>query len=201
MIRTVWIHDLRFQWRHGFYAVYAVVSLLYVAVLVWIPSPVRGTVAKVIVFSDPTVLGFIFSAGMLLLEKSQGVPAALFVSPLSPGRWVLARALSLSVLSSLAGLVVLMGGMGADVRTFAGLLALMPGSSASRFWAWDWPPGRRRSMNFWSRRSFCSPPWRFRFWSWLTGRRLSGCGGFRVMPFWDCCTSPFPAVDGPKRRC
>lgn len=133
MIWTVMAQDVRFQWRHGFYAVYAVVSLVYVGILTWLPPPFRGVAAQVIIFSDPAVLGFLFSAGMVLLEKSQGVLAPLFVSPLSLHSWLAGRALSLSLLSAASGLSVAMGGLGADLRWYGVLLALVPGSVCFTF--------------------------------------------------------------------
>lgn len=75
---AVIVQDIRFQWRHGFYAVYAIVSAVYAGILHGLPAGIREKAAQAIIYSDPVILGFLFAGGMVLLEKRQGVLEPLF---------------------------------------------------------------------------------------------------------------------------
>ena len=99
--------DLRFQFKHGFYAVYALISVLYMVILQKIPSglPKDYTLA-LIVFSDPAMLGFFFIGGIVMLEKQQGILEYLAVTPLSPREYIISKVVTLSLLSICASVVI-----------------------------------------------------------------------------------------------
>ncbi|WP_245599878.1 ABC transporter permease [Paenibacillus harenae] len=100
------LNDIRFQWRHRFYFVYLLVCSLYLLLLHFIPSEYKETVAVLLTFSDPSALGLIFAGGILLLEKDQGIQDCLFVTPLRLREYLLAKAISLSLLSILAAWMI-----------------------------------------------------------------------------------------------
>jgi hypothetical protein len=55
--------DVRLQYRYGFYGVYAVLTVLFAATLRSVPSgAARETALLLVVFSDPSFLGFYFVA-------------------------------------------------------------------------------------------------------------------------------------------
>ncbi|MFD0960080.1 fluoroquinolone export ABC transporter permease subunit [Paenibacillus chungangensis] len=91
--------DIRFQWRHGFYAVYMVVCAAYWLLVQFIPEPLREQAAVLLTFSDPSALGLLMAGGILLLERDQGIHGPLFASPLRIGEYLLAKAASLALLS------------------------------------------------------------------------------------------------------
>lgn len=72
--------ELRVQWRSGLYAVYAVMTAVFVGILFLIPAPARPLGLRMIVLMDPSLMGFFFAGGMTLLERDQGVLAALQTS-------------------------------------------------------------------------------------------------------------------------
>jgi fluoroquinolone transport system permease protein len=92
-------NDIRFQWRHGLYWVYMLVCILYLLLLYFIPIGHKDTVTILLTFSDPSVLGLILAGGIVLLEKDQGIHDSLFVTPLRLFEYLLAKAISLSLLS------------------------------------------------------------------------------------------------------
>lgn len=98
--------DARFQFRYGFYLLYAVMSAFYIAVLSALPAQWRGIAAVALIFSDPAALGLFFMGAIVLLEKSQRVLNALAVSPVRPLGYIAAKCLSLGVVSVLAALVL-----------------------------------------------------------------------------------------------
>lgn len=104
--------DLRFQWRHGFHAVYAVLLAVYVVGLSMVPHNWRGTLSGILVFSDTSVLGFFFVGSMTLLERQQRVLSVLAISPVPPRAWVSAKLLTLAGLAVAASVPLLVAGHG-----------------------------------------------------------------------------------------
>lgn len=98
--------DICFQFRHGFYYVYAFVTLLYVILLRFLPVNIRQVAGPLIIFSDPAALGFFFIGAILFFEKQQRVAEVLFVSPLSEGEYILSKCISLTLISLMASLII-----------------------------------------------------------------------------------------------
>jgi len=99
-------HDIRFQWRHGFYVVYILVCLLYLLLLHFIPADNQASIAILLTFSDPSAVGLILAGGLILLEKDQGIHDHLFATPLRLQEYLLAKAVSISLLSTSAAWVI-----------------------------------------------------------------------------------------------
>jgi fluoroquinolone transport system permease protein len=117
--------DIRFQWRHGFYAVYMLVCAVYWVLLHFIPDIYRETAMVIITFSDPCALGLILAGGIVLLERDQGIHDPLFVTPVRTREYLLAKAASLSLLSLLAAWIIHLLSLGipaAPIRFSAGIL-------------------------------------------------------------------------------
>lgn len=98
--------DIRFQWKYGFYLIYAVFTILYALVLFAVPASVNQTVATILIFSDPAAMGLFFMGAIVLLEKSQRVNSALAVSPVHIWEYTLAKLLSLAVVGLIVGLIL-----------------------------------------------------------------------------------------------
>lgn len=115
--------DLRFQFRHGFYYAYGFITLLYIAALSIVPEIIRDRAAVAIIYSDPSVLGFFFMAGIFLMERQQGILSPLLVTPLGVKGYILSKAVSLSLLSVLSGGAIALAGHGFSED----LMLLIPG--------------------------------------------------------------------------
>ncbi|PYY25749.1 fluoroquinolone export ABC transporter permease subunit [Paenibacillus illinoisensis] len=98
--------DIKFQWRHGFYIVYAMVCACYWILLNFISNDYLEKAIILLTFSDPSALGLILAGGILLLERDQGIHNPLFVTPLRTRDYLLAKVASLSVLSLTAAWVI-----------------------------------------------------------------------------------------------
>ncbi len=119
------LFDIRFQFRHGFYYAYLLVTLLYVVMLKSIPAEAGRFVTVLIVFSDPAVLGFFFIGGIILMEKSQNTLESLFVTPFSIHEYIAAKVLSLTLIALAAcfGILTVAFGKGFNpVPLFLGVL-------------------------------------------------------------------------------
>lgn len=95
-------YDVKFQIRHGFYGVYALVCSLYVLLLYYVTPGYKEKAALLLTFSDPGAIGLILAGGIVLLEKDQGVHDSLFVTPLRLREYLIAKAVSLSAISLFA---------------------------------------------------------------------------------------------------
>ncbi|MEE8396153.1 MAG: ABC transporter permease [bacterium] len=99
-------HDVRLQYRHGFYLAYLVVVVFYGVALQFLPPDYRLPVAGLMIYSDPSVYGFFFAGAILLLERGDGTHQALFAAPVSPARYLACKTLSLGLLALLSSAAI-----------------------------------------------------------------------------------------------
>lgn len=96
------IGDIRFQFKYGFYFIYILFCALYSFLLVLFPEDWREKAVSLMIYSDPAALGLFFMGAIVLLEKSQRVLNALAVSPVKAVEYVIAKTVSLMLVSVLA---------------------------------------------------------------------------------------------------
>lgn len=108
--------DVRLQIRYGFYAVYAILTAVFVLGLQVLSPEIRTSAAVLLIVTDPTLLGFYFIAAMVLFEKREGVLDALVVSPLGKRGYLVSKVLTLSLLAVLAATLVAVVGHGSTSR-------------------------------------------------------------------------------------
>ena len=101
---------MRYQLKYGFYFLYAFISAVYIAILYVCPGDYKGTAASIIILTDPAMLGIFFIGGIWLLEKREGLHGFWGISPLRSAEYILSKAVSLSLISTLSAvLIVLIG--------------------------------------------------------------------------------------------
>jgi len=118
-------YDILFQFRHGFYYAYLLVGTLYVLILRGIPEHFKETVATLIIFTDPSVLGFFFIGGIVLMEKGQKTLENLFVTPLRLEEYIWSKLISLTVLSTLVSIGIIAIGYGRPHNPLALILGVI----------------------------------------------------------------------------
>ena len=101
-------HDARLQYRYGIYIAYGFVLVFYVAVLVGAGHFLPAWVPAFIIFSDPAALGFFFLGALMMLEKAEGVRAALAVAPLGPGEYLAGKVVTLTAMAVLSSAVLIL---------------------------------------------------------------------------------------------
>jgi len=117
------IGDIRFQWKYGFYALYAIFAVVYLLTLSAVPEDVRRAVATVMIYTDPAAMGLFFMGAIILLEKSQRVNSALAVSPVRAWEYMLAKLLSLALIGILmGGILAVAGGIPHLLQCIAAIL-------------------------------------------------------------------------------
>jgi len=105
MIKLI-LGDIRFQFKYGFYFIYAVFCALYLFLLFIFPEAWREKAASIMIYSDPAAMGLFFMGAIVLLEKSQRVLNALAVSPVKVSEYITAKIVSLVFISVLVSLVL-----------------------------------------------------------------------------------------------
>lgn len=117
-IITILKQDLRFQFRHRFYHAYLIISLIYIALLLNLPGDLRTFIAGIIIFSDPSMLGFLFISAIILLEKEDNILESLFVTPLKLDEYIAAKLISLGLISLMSSLFIVIVSIQSKVNYF-----------------------------------------------------------------------------------
>jgi fluoroquinolone transport system permease protein len=131
-LRRTWAalrRDLRLQWRHGFWLAYAFVCLSYVLALQLFGPGLRELLTTLVVFSDPSVLGFFFIGGLMLLERGDGTLHGAFASPLRVSEWIAAKLASLTLLALAASFAIALPLCAGCVRPLWLVAAVVPTST------------------------------------------------------------------------
>jgi len=145
-IKNLFLGDVKFQIKYGFYFVYAALSILYIFLLHALPESVRETAAVIMILTDPATMGLFFIGAIILLEKSQCVLNSLAVSPIKAEEFILSKVLSLSIISTLVGVIIALAAnmknmgyvalgtfLGTAIFTLAGLIIAGRISTLNRF--------------------------------------------------------------------
>ncbi|KAB1190392.1 ABC transporter permease [Haloferax sp. MBLA0076] len=123
-VRSMVPWDARLQFRYGFYAVYAIVTVLFGLGLAQIPESVRTATLVMVLFADPGFLGFYFVGALVLFEKNEGVLHALVTSPLSARDYLVSKAVSLAFIAVLGATTIAVFVHGLDFSPVWFLLGL-----------------------------------------------------------------------------
>lgn len=100
------INDIKIQFRSGFYYAYLFVCVLYILVVFQLPSAYKAYGVFFVIFTDPTVLGFYFIGGIILLERRQKTLTSLFVTPMRLNEYIISKVVSLGVLALISSLLI-----------------------------------------------------------------------------------------------
>jgi fluoroquinolone transport system permease protein len=110
--------DILLQWRQGFWLIYFIITLIYLAILFNVPKENRYFMSMFLILTDTSMLGIIFIGALVLLEKQQNVQQALCITPLRTEKYIISKTLSLTLLSFI----------------MSSLLLFLPNKFHSGFW-------------------------------------------------------------------
>ncbi|MCM1119360.1 MAG: ABC transporter permease [bacterium] len=109
---SLFLWDMRFQAKYGFYLLYAVLTVIYTVILFAVPESWREKTAAILIFSDPASMGLFFMGAIVLLEKSQHISCAFAVSPVWVTEYIVAKVGSLAAISlAVAAVLALAAGV------------------------------------------------------------------------------------------
>lgn len=86
-------------YKYGIVTIAGAMAIIYSLVLMVSEIPDKEKLLTVVVFSDPVMYGFLFTAVMLLFEKDSNTHQALAVSPLSAKQYILSKATIFTILA------------------------------------------------------------------------------------------------------
>ena len=119
--RNLFVWDMRFQARYGFYLLYTFLTILYMLLILSFPQSWKGNTAAILIFSDPAAMGLFFMGAIVLLEKSQRVTSFFAITPLRAFEYVCSKVFSLSIIAMLvAGVLAVSAGSRAVVSVLTG---------------------------------------------------------------------------------
>lgn len=98
-LKQLILWDIKFQYKYGFYLLYAFLTILYLVILFAFPESWREKASVVMIFSDPAAMGLFFMGAIVLLEKSQHIPCAYAVSPIRVFEYLLGEIITFCAIS------------------------------------------------------------------------------------------------------
>jgi fluoroquinolone transport system permease protein len=100
--------DARLQFRNGFYYASAFVAVVFIVLLSQfsIHQKTLALLLPAILMQNILMNTFYFMAGIVLLEKGEGILEGLVVSPLRKGEYLLSKVITLTLLSLVEVMVV-----------------------------------------------------------------------------------------------
>lgn len=112
-LRPLVVTELTLHRRHGVVVATAVMTVVWVAVLTVLPAQVRAAAVPWVLLVDLATLGFFFVPALAVIERSNGVTAALRLTRLTPATALAVRLGVLAASALMAGTaVVLAAGLG-----------------------------------------------------------------------------------------
>lgn len=98
--------DIYFQYKYGFYLLYAFFTLIYITTLYFLPDSWKDIASAFIIFSDPALIGLMFMGAIVLFEKSERVLNTIAVSPITVSQYVISKLASIAIISLASGLTI-----------------------------------------------------------------------------------------------
>lgn len=95
-------------YKYGIVAIAAIVTAIYSTVFLTTNTNGLEKLVTVLVFSDPVMYGFLFTAVMILFEKESQTHQAIAVSPLTSMQYILSKTITFTVLALCCGLTVIL---------------------------------------------------------------------------------------------
>lgn len=102
--------DMKFQWKYGFYFLYAIMIIIYLVIFSFFRGEVKNTIVSVCVYSDPAAMGMFFMGALILLEKSQRITNSIAISPVTAWEYILGKSISIGIISEIVGMILLLQG-------------------------------------------------------------------------------------------
>ena len=102
--------DMTFQWKYGFYFLYALLVIIYMMIFSFFAGDLKNTIVSICVYSDPAAMGMFFMGALILLVKSQRIINSIAVSPVTTVEYIGGKVISIGIISEIVGLILLAKG-------------------------------------------------------------------------------------------
>ncbi len=123
-LKTAVRWDMRLQFRNGFYYAAAFITMIMIGFLFQFPQAELPTILPLFVLGNMTINTFYFIAGLVLLEKGDGVLEGLIVTPLRQSEYLTAKLVSLTLLTIVENIVIVTAVIGFNYNILLFVLGL-----------------------------------------------------------------------------
>jgi fluoroquinolone transport system permease protein len=117
--------EFRLAARHQILAVTIFMTFAYMAVLLYFRNAEIKELVLFLIFSDPSMLGFIFIGAMVLFEKNANTLSAIAVSPIKNWQYLWSKGIVFSVIALAISIVMIKTGYSSRVNYFFLALAVI----------------------------------------------------------------------------
>ncbi|XYH98679.1 hypothetical protein ACMHYB_02645 [Sorangium sp. So ce1128] len=98
--------DFKLLARYNVVVVAAAVTALYVLAFEMVPSVRTKEIVLLLIYSDPSMLGFMFIGAFVLFEKAENVLRAISVTPLRTWQYIGSKAIAITLIALPCSLVM-----------------------------------------------------------------------------------------------
>ncbi|MDD3123671.1 MAG: hypothetical protein PHC62_09205 [Candidatus Izemoplasmatales bacterium] len=105
-LKNLFLGDIKFQIKYGFYFIYLIFTLLYIVSLTILPTDWIKETSWILIFTDPSIMGLVFMGAIVQLEISEKTFNSLAVAPIKSSEYLLSKLLSLAFLSLVVSLIL-----------------------------------------------------------------------------------------------
>jgi fluoroquinolone transport system permease protein len=107
LLLRLMLWDVRVQARERIYLFTVITTGIFMTAIALLPDDTPAGIVAAILFLDPAVIGMGFVGGLVLLERSQGTPPALAVTPVAPTDYAISKLVTFTALTITGGLAIL----------------------------------------------------------------------------------------------
>ncbi|MFA6402474.1 MAG: ABC transporter permease [Salinivirgaceae bacterium] len=116
--------DVFLLYKYGIVAVALGISAIYSLLLLSLDTAGLEKLVAILIFSDPVMYGFLFTAVMILFEKEAQTHQVLAVTPLSTGGYIWSKALAFTLLALITSFLIMLAAHPAYFNVFWFVLAI-----------------------------------------------------------------------------
>jgi fluoroquinolone transport system permease protein len=100
--------DFKLQKAYKISIIYGLVMILYIILLKAIPMNDNTPLLIMLIFTDPSLLGFMFIGALVYFEKSENVLTALSATPLKLDTYLKSKALTFGIMSLYTSVIIVL---------------------------------------------------------------------------------------------
>lgn len=113
---TLFKLDLKLYHRYKVYYLTILIVFIYTLILRQMPSQFSNTVGTMLIFFDPSLVGFMFLGALILFERNDGSLNALMSTPASLDSYMWAKVITMSLIALTSGLSIAILAFGFSTR-------------------------------------------------------------------------------------
>ncbi|KXB06726.1 hypothetical protein AKJ54_01135, partial [candidate division MSBL1 archaeon SCGC-AAA382K21] len=98
--------DLKMFHEYKIYYLIVLIVLVYTLILRQVPSQLSNTVGTMLIFFEPSLIGFMFLGVLILFERNDGSLNALSVTPASLDSYMWSKVITMTIVALVSGVSI-----------------------------------------------------------------------------------------------